>query len=50
MTTFEFMTNAFYIMAGVVCAAVALMVVIGVIAGIRRSFTRQSKKGKEESI
>ena len=49
MTTFEFMTNAFYIMVGVACAAVALMVVLGVIAGIRRSFTRQSKKDKEES-
>ena len=49
MSTFEFMTHAFYIMAGTVCAAVAIMVVLGVIAGIRRSFTRQGKKDRKDS-
>ena len=48
MTTFEFMTSAFHLMAGTVCAAVAITVVLGVIAGIRRSFTRQNKKDRTD--
>ena len=48
MTTFEFMTGAFYIMAGTVCAAVTVMVVLGVIAGIRRGL-RKNKKDEDHN-
>ena len=48
MTTFEFMASAFYIMAGVVCCAVAILVVFGVIAGIRKSLTRQNKRERDD--
>ena len=48
MTTFEFMAGAFHIMAGVICTAVAILVVLGIIAGIRRSLTRQHKRDMDE--
>ena len=44
MTAFEFMTGAFYIMAGTVCAAVTVLVVLGVIAGIRCGLRKNKKE------
>ena len=49
MTAYDFMVNAFYFMAGTVCVFATLMVLLGLIAGIRRTFERQGKKDREDS-
>ena len=48
MIPYELMAGAFYVMVGVVCTAVTIMVILGVIAGFRRAFGRQHKKETED--
>ena len=49
MIPYELMAGAFYVMVGVVCTAVTIMVILGVIAGFRRAFGRQNKKDRTDT-
>ncbi|EQB20073.1 hypothetical protein UNSWDHB_2659 [Dehalobacter sp. UNSWDHB] len=46
MTMFEFMTNAFYMLAGVACVAITVLILYCVAAAIARGFKGGNKNGK----
>lgn len=47
MTAFEFMAAAFYALVGVVCLAVAVVIVYAVAAGIYRSMKGGGRNGRK---
>lgn len=46
MTMFEFMSNAFYLLAGVACIAIALIIVYAVSVAIYRGIKGGDSNGK----
>lgn len=46
MTMFEFMVNALYLLAGVVCVAMALLVIYAVAVTVYRGISGGRKDGK----
>ena len=48
MTAFDFMVAAFYSLVGVVCLALAVVIVYGVALGIRNSLKGGGERGRKQ--
>lgn len=49
MTMFEFMVNAFYLLAGVACIAIALVIVYAVSVAIYRAISGGKSNGRNKN-
>lgn len=45
MTMFDFMANAFYMLCGILCVAVSVLVVFGVVNAIVKAIGRDKRNG-----
>jgi len=45
MTMFDFMANAFYMLCGILCVAISVLVVFGVVNGIVKAIGRDKRNG-----
>lgn len=48
MTAFDFMVAAFYSLVGVVCLGLAVVIVYGVVVGIRNGLKGGGKDGRKQ--
>lgn len=46
MTMFDFMTNAFYMLCGVVCVGASVLIVYGVVNGIVKAIGKEGRNGR----
>ncbi len=49
MTMFEFMANAFYMLCGVVCVALAALIVFSVVNAILKEGRKGKKNGRNQN-
>lgn len=49
MTMFEFMANAFYMLCGVVCVALAVLIVFSVVNAILKERGKGKKNGRNQN-
>lgn len=49
MTMFEFMANAFYMLCGVVCVALAALIVFSVVNAILKECGKGKKNGRNQN-